>query len=93
MWRYFRRTGGAGRSLFVYRIAADNYDGTLERKHFRMTQLLCPDGTWKPVEGGPLERDWYGGWFDERDEIDEAKVKQLIAKWNAEGWPGYENKQ
>ena len=89
MWRYFGRTGGSGRILFVYRIAAENYNGTLDFEHFPMMQLLCPDGTWEPVEGERLEKDWVDGWFNESYEIDEAKVKQLIAKWNAERWPGY----
>jgi hypothetical protein len=86
-WRYFGRTGGVGKVVDIFRLPAALYDGKLDFEHFRAMERLLPDGSWVGGQGERAEKNWMDGWFDEEDEIDAVTVKNLMQKWEAEGWP------
>lgn len=78
-WRYFGRTGGTGRILDVYRLPADSFQGAFDFAHFRAMERLLPDGRWVSGQGGPAEKEWVDGWFDEENEISEADAQKFAA--------------
>jgi hypothetical protein len=84
-YRYFRRDGGTGTILNLYRIPAELYDGVLDFKHFRVMEVLLPSGKWVSGNCNRLEADWMHGWFNKNDEITEEEAQNVILKWKDEG--------
>ena len=85
-WRYFGRTGGTGAVRGIYRMPSEGYDGTLDLPHFDAMELLRPDGRWIVQSDLPLT-DWHRGRFNAANEISADRVRELVEKWNAKGWP------
>ena len=85
-WRYFGRTGGAGRIIEIFRVPADQYDGRLDFRHFQSMERLLGDGRWVGGQNERAERDWAGGWLNYRDEIGPEEVERLFNKWKTGDW-------